>query len=202
MFAARHSLLVAQRVPPRFDTVGAGAGAATPAGSTWSANFTVTAGSYVFGVFYSFVSGRMPTAVQYGGMDMTLLASGPAGLYVFGLPNAPGDSQAFSGNRFANSSWRANVISFLNVGSVEPTVDTASGAAGSASQFVPCSPPQRILQVFGEVVTAGASMSSLSGGTNRFNAHSLAISDATGPTTFAATTTASWEAVALRMNPA
>lgn len=98
MFAARHSLLVAQRRPIAFDVVGAGAGAVGPAGNTWSANFTVTAGSYVFGLIC--IPGSPPSNVRYGGNVMTLLAdSADDRMAVYGLANAPGGSQAFSGNR-------------------------------------------------------------------------------------------------------
>jgi hypothetical protein len=74
-----------------FGAVGAGAGAVGPAGTTWSANFTVPAGSYVFGIIYA-ASGAASN-VEYGGETMTLLATSGA-FSLYGLPDAPGSSQA------------------------------------------------------------------------------------------------------------
>lgn len=201
MFAARHSLLVAQRRPIAFDVVGAGAGAVGPAGNTWSANFTVTAGSYVFGLIC--IPGSPPSNVRYGGNVMTLLAdSADDRMAVYGLANAPGGSQAFSGNRGAYNSWRANVVSFLNVGSVDSVVDVVEGSDGAASQAVSCSGGQRILQAFIQEVTAGVSMSSISGGTNRSNNNSITINDSAVSDTFAGTASGLWAGFGIRMNPA
>jgi hypothetical protein len=191
-------------LPILLDTVGAGNGGTGTAPTTWSVSATVTAGSYVFGIFMAYGSGtRTPGSVVYGGVSMAML-SGPntQGLCVYGLANAPGGSQNFSGTKPANSSWNGNVISFLNVSLTDGTVDTTSGAAaGAASQTVNCKPSQHILQVFTENVNGNNALTGLSGGTNQFNGRSLVINDATASTTFNATTTAGWDAVGIRMNP-
>lgn len=201
MFSARTMLMAG--APPPLDTVGTGTGAAGPAGTTWTANFTVTAGSYVIGFINTFSA--LPGSVTYGGTSMTLLGTVTSGtainLAAYGLRNAPGSAQAFAGTRPSTGSWRANVISYLNVGAVDTAVDTATGSTGAASLTSQCSIGQRILQIFAVQNTAGTTMSSLSGGTNRTNANSLIISDAVVPTTFAGTSPNTWGAISLRLNP-
>jgi hypothetical protein len=200
MFAA-HAMMIAG-APPLLDVVGTGTGAVGPAGTTWTANYTVTAGSYVIGLINTFSA--LPGSVKYGGTAMTFLGSVTVGTSInfsaYGFPNAPGSAQAFSGNRPSNGSWRANVISLLNVGAVDTVSDTTSGASGAASHSVPCSIGQRILQVFAIANTAGTTMSSLSGGQNLTNANSLIANTALIPTTFAGTASAAWGSLALRLN--
>jgi hypothetical protein len=200
MFAAKATLLAS--VPPLLDVVGTGTGAVGPAGTTWTANYTVTAGSYAIGLIYTF--GALPSGVTYGGTAMTLLGSCTGtniNFSAYGFRNAPSGAQAFAGNRPSGGSWRANVISFLNVGAVDSVSDTTSGASGAASHSVRCSIGQRILQVFGVVNTAGTTMSGLSGGQNLTNANSLIANTALIPTTFAGTASAAWGSLALRLNP-
>ncbi|MEC4857168.1 hypothetical protein R2325_16460 [Mycobacteroides chelonae] len=171
---------------------------ATPsAGSSisWTAN--AAAGSYVIVDLVANPSTTVTVSnVKYGTLNMTLLGSVPfnnvgtnGAMFRYGLANAPGGSQTVSAT-FSGGSWyEGSAASYTNVGSVGATT-TVYGTGTALSQSVTLAANKRVVQSFGQG-SSGTTLSSLSGGTNRYNHYNnfvgLTVNDAAATTTFTGT---------------
>jgi hypothetical protein len=185
--------------PPRLDSIGAGFSAHTGFFTDFSYSHNGSVGAYVI-VSIVFAGTVSSFSVTYDGVAMTQIASvdltGGAWFYRYGLAGIPGGTKnvtvSFNGgvpSVYASS----NSVSYLGVSSVSSATNTSVTNSGSLSQSATTTSAQLAVQSFaGTQSTPGGSVSSLSGGTNRYNASSpyahLTISDsAAASTTFTGT---------------
>lgn len=191
-----------------FDTVGTNGGSAS--GTTLSISILPTALAYVL-VDINVGSNVTITQCNYGSTAMTALGgqsfyNTPASgwIYRFGInyvPNPGGVAQTISIASSASTSMWAGALSYRGVTTVG-TLQTVSGGSTSLSQAVTCGSNQMIVQSF--ALVAAGSLSTVSGGTPRYNSvlsgsgNIVAATDSTSSTTFSVTTGAShdWAGIA------
>jgi PE-PPE domain len=189
-----------------FNAVGAGSSGASVASISWS--HTATSGAEVF-AFIAVVAGTgTVSSVKYGSTAMTQLTSKTDSNgnieYLYGLASAPGGAQTVTVTPAASGIFcSGNSVSYTGVASVG-TPQTVTGASGSETQSVTCTTGQMIVQGF---QSAGANITTTSGGTNRSLVveqgrsgpvgNNLSISDATASTTFTTNGTGSFNGIAV-----
>lgn len=183
-------------IPPVFDAAGAG-GTGTLV-TNFNISHTAAVGAYVF-VDVCIDRNRSASAT-YGGNAMTDLGTatmsngndGNARIRRFGYANAPGGAQTVAISWTGGSAVAvATSVSFTGVSLVQP-VTTTGGTTSSAAQSVTAPAGTAVIQSFGAAGSGMPAWSSLSGGTNRYNATagfaSLAVNTAIGSTSFSAST--------------
>lgn len=183
-------------IPPVFDAAGAGGTANLV--TSFNISHTATAGAYVF--VDVCVDRSRTVSATYGGNAMTQVGTvtmsngngGNARIYRFGYTNAPGGAQTVAVSWSGGTAvGLAGSVSWLGVSSVRPAV-TTGGVTSPATQSVSAQAGAVLLQSFGAVGSAMPAWSSLSGGTNRYNATagfaSLAINTASSSASFSAST--------------
>jgi hypothetical protein len=200
---------------PVYDTVGTGVKGKGP--GPFSFPQTATAGAYVLLAVVGQGEGSNCefSAVTYGGHAMTPLGQvhldndfTHGTLELFGLANAPGGQQTVRFTGSAGGDVVANTISYQNISWVSPITTSAyrTGSGGALSHTVTPEFGQMIVQVYAN--HGSATVSSLSGGINRW-LHTtgsdakigLAINEATAATTFAANLngTDHWAGIAVQL---
>jgi hypothetical protein len=190
--------------PIAYDTTGTGLQVGGVAGGTSPQTFsnTAAAGSYV--VLFLLVATPTPTlnAPTYGGTAMTTLqtvnpnansASGILGAY--GLAGAPGGAQTVSISWVTGKTFvAANCISVANYSAVMSTPTATGSSTSLSSGSVTAATGQIILNALGVSAGGGSpALTSVSGGTNRWNpasagAINMTLATATATTTFTAST--------------
>jgi lysophospholipase L1-like esterase len=203
-----------------YDNTGAGFNGLVNASGTYSWSHTVnTTGANVYA---DFMADRASTlsSITCGGNAMTLVgtasftgASGNAFISRYKLTNVTAGTYTISATSSVAVFGSANSVSYTGVAS-EGSAQTASGSTTALSQSttVPPGAGQWLIQSFGgrSTTASGCTLSSLVGGTNRYNgsssASALAINEAQGSTTFTATgggggTFATWGGLATTLIP-
>ena len=200
---------------PVYDAVGTGVKGQGP--GPFSFHQTATAGAYVQLAVVGQGEGSDCefSAVTYGGHAMTPLGQvhldndvAHGTLELFGLANAPGGQQSVSFTGTAGGYVVANTISYQNISGVSPITNSAyrAGSGGALSHTVTPEFGQLIVQVFAN--HGSATMSSLSGGINRWLQTTgsdakigLAINEATAATTFTANLNGTdyWAGIAVQL---
>lgn len=190
-------------LPITFDALGSGAASLASSGS-WSHN---AAGNYVL-AFVATDSGAATSAVSYGGVAMTLLASAYhdnassyGQLSVWGLASPSTGAKTVSVSMSGSNYFVANTVSYNHVSSVASKL-TAYGA-GAASQALTCAAGQMIVHGFGVGANfGGGTFSAYGGGTERYNGAEggytgLLIQDSSASATFTGTTSSDWSAAGI-----
>ncbi|QOP65460.1 hypothetical protein SEA_COCO12_22 [Mycobacterium phage Coco12] len=184
---------VTTKAPAAYQTIGTGVVAA----GNPSINFTATTGADVFAIVNWDRSGGGISAITYGGVAMTLIASIPhnnttanGALSIYGLAGAGTGAAKSLAITSAGTAWYyLNAISFTNVGTVGTPV-TTYGTGTVATQSVTVPSNGIVLQA----VSAGSGggsvgdFTSFSGVTNRWHAASSATSLAINTTTTSGST--------------
>lgn len=197
-----------------YDATGAGfAGATTGSAKTFS--HTAAAGAYVL-LFITTDRSAPPSSVTYNSVSMTSLGSiandnlaADGTCYLYGTASVAGGAKTVSFT--VATAWvEACTVSYTGVSTVGATQTTFGSGTALSQGSISCSTGQMIVQAFGlgnDNVTT-YSISSLSGGTNRYNAaatdsSAMAINDATSNTTFSATanSTSKWAGLAVQLVP-
>lgn len=186
------------------------------AGSSFSGSNTATAGAYVIAdIILNSGAGSASTisSVTYGGSNMTLLTSvnlnnnaNNGTLFRYGIANVAGGSQTFAAS-FSSSWYQIVCTSYLNVGSVGSSTTTFGSGASLSQSSVTVSGGKMAAQVFGQG-GGGTTLSSLSGGTNRYNNYSSfvggTVNTATATTAFSGTASGQssdvWAGIATILN--
>lgn len=201
MFAARALFMTTPSgvaLPVAFDAVATGQSGAFFSSINFS--HTATAGAYVI---VDVVTDRTSTVsnVQYGGVAMALLgtsnhnnSASNGTLRRYGLAGVAGGSQTVTGSATGSAWARTTAVSYVNVGSVGATT-SVFGSGNSLSQGpITCPAGGRVVQSFSQG-NGGAVLTSVSGGTNRYNTYAnftgLTISDSDTTGTFAGTASGS-----------
>jgi hypothetical protein len=170
MFAAKN-LLFAHELPITFDASGAG-GTADSTTCSWS--HTAAAGAHVWVPFLLAVNETV-SSVKFGSSTMTSVTSlgldnstSDGVLHLYSLSSAPGGAQTVTITLGTATFIIGTSESYKGVASVGSAA-TVYGASTALSQSVSLSAGQWAFQVFGGASTSSALLSSLSGGTNRYN---------------------------------
>lgn len=203
------SLLPRSATPTGTQYDGMGIGYAQTGGSSITFSHVATAGSYVI-LDMAIDRNITLSNVLYAGQAMTLLGSarftgqsGNAGMYRYGIANAPGGLSTVTATTSATTYFAANTTGYINVGYMSAP-QTASGNGSAPSQAVTLSESDQI--AIESIGVYANTLGTLTGDNNllafSWANMSLVINDATASTTFTTGNTGvNWGAIYTILSP-